>query len=292
MLIKYQDINFRADTLTVIDQAAEIIAEYRAQGYDLTLRQLYYQMVARGLIPNNQRSYKRLGSIIADARMAGLISWRAIVDRTRNLEQNTHWDSPAQIVRAAVNGYRIDKWADQPFRPEVWVEKQALAGVMARACGPLDVPYFVCRGYPSASEVWAAGRRMMAHFDNDQTPVIIHPGDHDPSGIDMTRDIVDRLLTFAEEPVRVMRIALNMDQVDEHNPPPNPAKLTDSRAEDYISRYGDQSWELDALRPQLLRDLIEVHVAALRDDDLWDDAVAREQAGRDALREAAEGLDV
>jgi hypothetical protein len=82
-IIKYKDFNFRSASLSVIELANSIIAEYQAQGYDLTLRQLYYQFVARGIIPNSDAEYKKLGSVINDGRLAGLIDWDSITDRTR-----------------------------------------------------------------------------------------------------------------------------------------------------------------------------------------------------------------
>src|SRR6266550_3926958 len=116
----YVSRNFSASSVQVIEQANEIIATYTAQGYDLTLRQLYYQFVSRDLIPNRQSEYKRLGSIINDARLAGFIDWDAICDRTRELRDLAHWESPASIVKAVARQFRIDKWATQPHRVEVW----------------------------------------------------------------------------------------------------------------------------------------------------------------------------
>ncbi len=96
----YVERGFSAKTLAVIERANEIIEDFAAQGFDLTLRQLYYQFVSRGLIQNKMQEYKKLGSIINDARLAGLIDWERITDRTRELKQNNHWDSPSHIVEA------------------------------------------------------------------------------------------------------------------------------------------------------------------------------------------------
>lgn len=288
MKIAYVNKRFRAEAQFLIATANQIIAEYRAQGFDLTLRQLYYQFVARDLIPNRQSEYKRLGGVISDARLAGLIDWDAIVDRTRNLKKNNHWKTPADILRASARGYREDRWATQPFRPEVWIEKDALIGVIEPVCRRLDVPFFSCRGYTSQSEMWGASQRLIAATDAGQTPMIFHLGDHDPSGIDMTRDIAERLTLFTWGNIEVDRLALNFDQVEDFNPPPNPTKLTDSRAQGYIVEYGSESWELDALEPTVLGGLIETAITRILDDDLWDEAVEKEQEGRDRLFEVAE----
>lgn len=280
--ITYVDKAFRAATLSVIQMADSICREYQRQGYMLTLRQLYYQFVSRGYIANKDTEYDRLGSIINDARLAGLLDWDFLEDRTRNLQSNTHWSSPESIIRAAAKGYMRDRWENQPNHVEVWVEKEALAGIVERVSDRLDVSYFSCRGYVSQSEMHAAAMRMVGYEEENKEVTILHLGDHDPSGIDMTRDIQDRLAMFGSE-ATVDRIALNMDQVRQYNPPPNPAKLTDSRCTSYIANYGNESWELDALDPAALAALIESHVLALRDEDLWEETMERERQERTHL---------
>lgn len=281
MRIAYITKRFRGNSLDIIQRANAICADYRNQGYNLTLRQLYYQFVARDLIPNSQKSYKSLGSIINDARLAGELDWSYIEDRTRNMAGGGYgWENPAEIIEASASQFRYPMWerSGQLYRPEVWVEKEALADVVSQACSPWRVPYFSCRGYVSQSEMHVAGRRMRRHFSEGHTPVVIHLGDHDPSGIDMSRDIEDRLAMFAERPVQVLRIALNMDQVEAYDPPPNPAKITDSRAEDYIERFGPESWELDALEPRVLTDLIQSTLTGQFIDVAAFDAVVAEEA--------------
>ena len=280
------DKNFRTASLDLIALANRIIDEYAEQGYSLTLRKLYYQFVARGHLANTVKNYNRLGSVINDARLAGYIDWLAIEDRTRNVVRNPHWDSPADAVRAVANQYRVDLWAAQPRRIEVWIEKEALTGVIAATCERLDVPYFACRGYVSQSEQWRAYQRSRRH------PItILHFGDHDPSGIDMTRDNDDRLNAVFGGDVEVMRLALNMDQVEEYSPPPNPAKITDSRFQDYAANYGTESWELDALEPSVINTLIEDNVINIRDDDLYMQAVIEQEEGRERLNEIVEELE-
>lgn len=280
--IAYIDKTFTDAHLAVIETAEEICQDYAAQGFDLTLRQLYYQFVARGHIANKQTEYKRLGSIVNDARLAGLLDWDYIVDRTRNLRDLAHWDSPESIVDAVASQYRTERWQHQTHRVEVWIEKDALVGVIEGACNRNDVAYFSCRGYTSQSEIWGAAQRLIRYQDAGQSPVIIHLGDHDPSGIDMTRDITDRLELFGAR-TKVQRIALNMDQVRQYDPPPNPAKLTDSRAMEYISRYGGSSWELDALDPATLAHLIEDEIGDWRDDDQWSHDTAAMERERELL---------
>ena len=259
-----------------------MISEYGNQGYGLTLRQAYYQLVARGYIPNNERSYKNIGSLINDGRLAGLIDWCSITDRTRNVRFNPHWDKPAEVIESAMYSYLLDKWEGQPNYVEVWVEKDALIDIVAQACRPLDTPFFSCRGYTSQSEMWSAARRFSRQDDKEQR-VIIHLGDHDPSGIDMTRDIQERLNMFGAD-VYVKRVALTMEQIEQYSPPPNPAKLSDSRCGRYIAVYGEESWELDALEPRVLTDLIKSEVTAYRDDAIYQRVCDRESREKDELK--------
>lgn len=285
--ICYIERKFARSSQEIIDRANAIIAEYTAQGYDLTLRQLYYQFVARDLIPNRDTEYKRLGSIINDARLAGLVDWDAIQDRTRNLQTLSHWETPEDIIRASVDQFQHDRWRGQEFRPEVWIEKDALLGVIQGVCEEFDVPYFSCRGYTSQSEMWSGGRRMGAWLGEGSSPVVLHLGDHDPSGIDMTRDIVDRLAMFAGG-VEVKRLALNMDQVQQYGPPPNPAKTTDSRYIGYIGLHGDESWELDALEPAVLTALVREAVLALRDEAIYEEVREHEEEDKAHLSAISE----
>lgn len=286
--ICYRPKKFNADRQDKIEKANTIIAEYRAQGFELTLRQLYYQFVSRDFIPNNQREYKNLGDIINDARLAGLVDWEAIVDRTRNLQALANWDSPADIIKACANQFRIDKWAEQQYRIECWIEKDALVGVIEGVCNELDIDYFSCRGYTSQSEMWSAAMRLKRYRQNGQIPMVLHLGDHDPSGKDMTRDITDRLAEFSGKDIEVKRLALNMDQVQQYDPPPNPAKITDSRAENYIAEFGEESWELDALEPAVIAQLIRDAVFAVRDADQWEQAVAEEAKHKEQLGKVSE----
>lgn len=286
-LIQYQAINLRPKALETIERANEIIAEFEAQGFDLTLRQLFYQFVARGLIPNTQREYKNLGGVVNDGRLAGLIDWDSIVDRTRNVRALSHWGSPEDIVQACAQQFNHDLWEDQPNYCEVWIEKDALVGVIQGVCNTWDVPHFSCRGYTSQSEMWGAARRILRRTADGEKPCIIfHLGDHDPSGVDMTRDVEDRLLLF-EADVSVVRLALNFDQVRQYNPPPNPAKITDSRAAAYIRKHGRESWELDALDPRLIANLINDAIAGYVDLPKFKAAQARQEKSRGLLKAVA-----
>ncbi|WP_228270480.1 hypothetical protein [Acinetobacter guillouiae] len=249
-----------------------LIESYQDQGYTLTVRQLYYQLVARDVIPNDLNSYKRTAAIINDAKLAGLIDWDAIEDRTRDFIVRSRWNSVSSILDSCVRSFHMNMWQEQEYQVYVVVEKEALVGVLERTCNTYDVPLLAARGYPSSSVLYDFAQSHIIHKSMHKQHIIIHLGDHDPSGIDMTRDLTERLNLLCGGPVNlaVERIALNYDQIEELRPPKNPAKDTDSRFESYRKKFGSSSWELDALSPQFLNDLVESKINEFIDFDEWD----------------------
>jgi hypothetical protein len=283
MKIAYINKRFSSASLSMIETANTIVEDYQQQGFSLTLRQLYYQFVSRGLIPNSQSEYKKLGSVVNDARLAGMIDWEAIEDRTRNMRKNSHWRSPRGILISVADQYAIDKRETQDSYIEVWIEKDALVGLLEGVCSQHDVPYFSCRGYTSQSEMWSAAMRMKDKCAEGKECIILHLGDHDPSGLDMSRDIEERIRMFMEDDASLFsleRLALNMDQVKRYSPPPNPAKSTDTRFDFYKKQFGDESWELDALDPSVIVDLIDTRITQLTDDQKYHDRLEEENKSK------------
>ena len=286
--------NFSPASSGLIDIVNGILEEYEIQGFRLSLRQLYYQLVARDYIPNTQRSYKNVGSLVSNARQAGLIDWDMIEDRGRSTVTTSHWSNPGEIVRAAARQFRIEKWADQPYHIEVMVEKDALSGVLEPVCRQLDIGITANKGYCSSSTMYEIGRRLDYHrHQNGKEICVLYLGDHDPSGIDMTRDVEERLQMYSRfHGVEVVRLALNWDQVEQWQPPENPAKETDARFAAYQAEYGDSSWELDAVEPAQLASLVQDAVMTRRDIDLWSKAVEEENRMRSELEEFADNYGV
>jgi hypothetical protein len=189
--------------------------------------------------------------------------------------------------------FHLARWATQAHAVEVWIEKDALVGLLEDICFELDVPYFSCRGYVSQSAMYEAAQRIINRYETfGIKTTILHLGDHDPSGIDMTRDIQERLTLFTDDDpdVYVKRIALSMAQIQLMNPPPNPAKLTDARAKKYIKEYGDLSWELDAMEPRKLVQLIRDEVELFIDDDKWGEVEKQEKEDRSAIMKVTSTL--
>lgn len=197
---------------------------------------------------------------------------------------------PADVIASAKYSYLLNKWEGQPNYVEVWVEKDALVDIVGQACYPLDTPFFSCRGYTSQSEMWSAAQRFIRQNRNRDHCYIIHLGDHDPSGIDMTRDIQERLEMFGAD-VFVKRVALTMEQIGTYNPPPNPAKITDSRCSKYMEEFGDESWELDALEPKVITELIKSEVTAYRDDEIYQAVCDRENREKEELQMLVDSYD-
>jgi hypothetical protein len=287
---KYKRFNFQDKVLDLIGTMNDIIVKYQEQGFVLTVRQLYYQLVARDIIENSQKSYKRITSIANDARLAGLMDWDAIEDRTRAFVRRQRWENGAHILKAAADSYHIDMWRLQPRRVFVIIEKEALVGVLSPTCQNLDVPILAARGYPSCTVLRDFAIEDIVPYGDDQDLTILHLGDHDPSGIDMTRDLTERISMFARNPVELVRVALNMEQIDERKPPPNPAKATDSRFADYVEQFGDESWELDALPPEYLVELVRGEIEQRIDDAQWEADERKVADTQRRIREASKGF--
>lgn len=284
MKVKYTEAKLSKKSLNMVDRINAIIENYLAQGFHLTVRQLYYQLVARDIIPNTLQSYKSITGLVNDARMCGLIDWDAIEDRTREVWQRSRWASGENIIEACASQFHMDMWENQDTRVIVAVEKEALAGVMQKVCQDYDLPLLAARGYPSVTVLRdLALNTIKPTLRADQKVRILHLGDHDPSGIDMTRDLNERLGIFVGGDWKLKRIALNMDQIKALELPENPAKSTDSRFQNYVGRFGDFSWELDALEPQRLVDLVRSHTEPYIDKAKWEQRKAEIQGHKDKL---------
>ena len=275
----------------LLQAAIDVIEDYESQGYQLTVRQLYYQLVTQNILRNNLQEYKRLEKSVNKGRLGGHIDWDSIVDRARAAVKPPEWSDPTDILDSAARSYRLDRWEGQRHYVEVWCEKDALSGIIAPVCSRYHVRYMGDRGYLSSTAVYDGAQRFTEAMDRGRDAVLIYLGDHDPSGLDMSRDIEARLYLMTwSAGVEVARLALNMDQVTEHQPPPNPAKLQDTRYNGYVEEHGLETWELDALNPALLDALLSGAIERRLDRDLWNVMLKREAAGRESIRLAGEWL--
>ena len=291
MKIAYKDSkNLRNSTRILLNDITRILDDYKNQGYKLTLRQLYYQLVSSDILENKVQNYAKLSRILTDVKLCGFVDWEIIEDRIRIPQRPSQWDSINELISAALSQYRKDRHYSQENYVEVWVEKDALSGILQPITEKYHLNLMVNRGYSSITAMWNASQRMQQAINENKNCHIIYLGDHDPSGLDMIRDIKDRLETFQINNLTVNQIALTSKQIKKYNPPPNPAKENDPRAKWYIEEFGNVSWELDALKPQVLTALLESEIKKLLDLDLYNDIIQEESQEKEQLESFIEGL--
>ena len=284
---KFQDWNPSAATRVRLDQIVKVLKEYAAMDIRLTLRQLYYRLVSSDIIPNQQKEYKKLGTVLANARLAGLVDWEAIEDRVRHPDRHSQWENIPSLVRSAIAAYRRPRWEDQSNYVELWCEKDALRSVLDPITDDLHVTLMVNRGYSSISAMYDSAKRMIHAAEDGKDCHILYLGDFDPSGEDMVRDVRDRMGVLDASGVRVRKIALTQEQIDEFKPPPNPAKQTDSRYQGFANKHGDQSFEVDALPPKSLMEIVRDSIEGLMDMEAYRAWESKEEAEKAKLVKAA-----
>jgi len=276
---------WKADKAEVVQQIQSILQEYRQQGYTLTLRQLHYQMVTNNWIVNHTTSYKKLGNILDDCRYSGVVDWFAIEDRGRVPILPYSVTGIPGALEDTVDQYRLNRQEGQANIVEVWTEKDALSGILRRTSEEYHVRLVVNKGYSSSSAMYMAYQRIVENYENACKTIILYIGDHDPSGLDMVRDITERLGFMLEhgrngitpsDCLMVVPIGLTMAQVKKYKLPPNPAKMTDSRSEEYIKKFGKICWEVDALKAPVLTGLLREHIENWVDMDAYRAMVDKE----------------
>lgn len=302
--VRYKDGSGKPNVWTVVssillNNIKDILRRYSAQNIILTNRQLYYQLVAADLIPNAQEVYKRICKFLTDARYGGHIDWSAIEDRGRTPEKHSEWNNVKDLISSAVASYRLPRWKDQDYYVELYCEKQAMESVLKPIADKYHIYFGANKGYSSASTMYDLAQRIKEQIIDGRSAIILYLGDHDPSGLDMIRDIrarINEFLTASEDSYidadfKVIPVALNMQQIKKYNPPPNPAKITDPRAKGYIAEFGNKSWELDALKPEVLNSLTESAIQDYIDVDKYNAWIELEKKQKQALKEFGEELD-
>ena len=281
--IAYTYINYRKGTLAKLAHIAKITEKYMKMNYKLTVRQLFYQLVTCNRVPNNAKSYDRIVKLVKKGRTTGHIDWNSIEDRTRIPVMLNPYHSVSEFLREEAKRYCVPRWDNQPHYVEVMVEKEALIGILAPVALEYGVTLLSNKGYSSASAMHEAALRIKKKMREGKICHVLYLGDHDPSGVDMTRDIKNRLTGFGCK-VEVERIALTREQVEEYNLPPDQVKYSDSRTPEYIKLHGIKSWELDALNPQDLQDILRKGITKYLDPEKYGAMLADEELGRGWLR--------
>jgi len=311
---KFREYRPSKERIQLLGRAISIVEEYEEQNIRMTLRQLYYQLVARDFLPNTIKEYKKLSELLTSARYAGYVDWEAIEDRIRVPKKHAEWDDVTDLVESAKHSYRLDRWEGQEYYLELFTEKDALASVLSPIADKWHIHFCVNRGYTSASAMYDLYKRVDEKVDEGKKVRILYLGDYDPSGLDMVRDIKIRMsemllggfydksdykqdpevhlgeLLDDDKDLDVVHIALTKSQIEEYNPPPNPAKLTDPRAKDYIRRHGRVSWEVDALRPEVMMGLVNDSIRGFVDEDMMEEIKDKEKEDMKQLEEFAKTL--
>ena len=263
----------------LLGAAMTVTEQYAAMGYQITLRQLYYQLVSSRVIRNHQNDYQRLSKTVRLGKEGGFIDWDHLIDRSRSLLKHPQWDSARDLLEQAALGFRVDRWLGQDRYVELWCEKDALASVLEPMTEAQHIAFMSQKGYSSSTALYEGANRFRRAYQKGQIPTVIYLGDHDPSGLQMTFDIENRLemLSGGDIDLEVVRLALNHDQIEDYQLLPNPVKLKDPRAGDYVDIYGHECWELDALPPEVLAGMIQTAVSTFRDPDIYAEQLAYEQ---------------
>lgn len=294
---QFRKVRLSKGNMARLEDINEIIKSYQCQGYVLTLRQLYYQLVSRDIIPNKLAEYSKLSTLLKEGRMGWIVDWNAIEDRLRQPYIPYSVDDIEDAIDDTVKQYRLDRMLGQDTYIEVWVEKDALSGVLKRITKKYHINILVNRGYSSASAMFDAYNRFDNALARDKSSVrILYLGDFDPSGLDMIRDIDSRIREFFAPHARfwdvgdyldfeIVPIALTREQINQYNPPPNPAKRTDPRAANFIRDEWTTSWEVDALKPEILNQILEDAILENLDLEQYENMLAKEQAERTKIAE-------
>jgi hypothetical protein len=275
---------------TVVEHIKQIVAEFKKDDYVLTLRQLHYQLVSNNWIVNHDTAYKKLGTILDDCRYSGVIDWNAIEDRGR-VPFLPYWAAGIKdALNDTVSNYRLDRQEGQMNCVELWTEKDALSGILSRITNKYHIRLVINKGYTSSSAAYNAYKRIIQAISDGQRFTILYFGDHDPSGLDMVRDIKERLefmlingdgntntkLLVCENWFQVIHIGLTMEQIKKYKLTANPTKSTDTRANNYVSKFGKTCWEVDALKPHVLTSIVESWIEHEIHLELYHEMVKRE----------------
>ena len=271
----------------LVEESKTILEDYEGK---ITLRQLYYRLVAKHFIENTINSYKRLSRILVEARLNGEIPYEAFEDRTRIAEgEDRHFFTPEnffayfrdeyegaeETFRETAQRYELPLWYAQENYVEVWVEKQALQNIFKEVAEKYGVTLAVCRGYPSATFLYEAQQRIEeSRVDadgHDRDIVILYFGDYDPTGEDIPRHIKQSLEEdFNMDIWHFEKVALTIEQIEDLNLPPEPTKKSDSRSIKFIEAHGDMAVELDAVEPRTLTHMIETSIQRFFDADAYE----------------------
>jgi len=281
------------DYKTVVPEVNAILNQYNVR---MTLRQIFYRLVSKHLIQNTLSQYKNLSRILVKARERGDVDWTRIEDRSRTTIGGDYGFNSAEHFLGGVEEnfkqawkrFTMPMWASQPNFLEVWVEKDALSALVSDVAEGFRVKTCPARGYSSFTYV-KEGAERLDEYEDKENIIILYLGDYDPSGLDITRDLEERLQDYGILDVDVERIALTLDQIRQYSLPPMMAKQKDPRYAKFVADTGGaDAVELDALEPPILQDIITRAIQSKIDTDLWNERAKEIEETRERLREKFE----
>ena len=245
-----------AKTRRMLDIAIEVLTAH----HPMTVRQVYYQLVSRHVVKNTRGQYQAVSNLLVGARKSGAIPWAWIEDRTRRPRPVPMWPDLAAFAETARRSYRRDVWPTQQAYLEVWLEKDALSGILQDALTAYGVTLNVGRGFDG----WDSIRIAADRYGDGDDVTVLYFGDFDPSGEDMVRSLRERLATLGCTP-EIVKCALTYDDIARYRLPPDFTKATDSRAAAFVAKWGDVAVELDALPLDVLTARLVADVEARMD---------------------------
>lgn len=279
----------------IVREANSVFKQYQTR---LTLRQLFYRLVAKLILPNTVNSYKALSKWMVKARELGDVDEWYLEDRIRQtLGGDKGYEDSDGFIKGFENYFKncwkyfaLKMWSTQPQMIEVWVEKDALSRLVSEIGDEFNVITCPSRGYSSYTYI----RKAVGRIEEYDKPIkILYLGDFDPSGMDIERDLADRLNRYGADDVKVERVALTLDQINEYNLPPMPAKTTDPRIASFVADTGGaDAVELDALEPPVLQELIREAVEAEIDMDAWEERKEETEEEKQRLKEKLEKVKI
>jgi len=259
-----------------------ILAILAAEKDPITIRHLFYLLVSQGIIEKTEAAYKALCSHLSKWRRSGAVPWNSFTDSTRWHIQGTTFDNMQDALNTTVETYRRNLWADQDHYLEVWVEKDAIAGIVAPKANAFGVPVFVCRGFASLSSLFSAANTFRRMAEAGKKVIIYHFGDYDPSGVAAGQSVLKAMRDDFRVELQFIRAAVTEEQIEEMNLPTRPTKTTGTHARHWT---GGRSVELDAMPAAELRRLVESCITRHIDVDAWNTLRRTEEMERETLRQ-------
>jgi hypothetical protein len=248
----------------------------------MTVRGLFYRLVSEGVIEKTEKEYKNVVvRLTALMRRHKEIPFGWIADNTRWMRKPTSFSSCEEALQRTAQTYRRDIWNDATCYVEVWLEKEALAGVLVQETSKWDVPLMVTRGYPSISYLYEAAEIIA---ECGKPAHLYYFGDYDPSGVDITRAVEQGIREFAPNAeIYFERVAVTPEQIRQWGLPTRPTKKTDTRSKS----FSGESVEVDAIPASTLRALVDGCISQHVDEHLLDKCIEIEMQEREMLEQVA-----